>query len=314
MEKTSTITFSKSILFYAVILFLNVGIYAQITSGPFIPYVEAYPDPTKGDPPIIRGNMVIISNSILGVDNNRFDPNDEFDLDQSSSGQPRAYIDIDSDPNRDTRYTDGGVPIFQNLLSSESEYAGIPGTLSANGQTLSNGQPILDDFDAPNYGQWTDGRPSLPGPFLPGVEEGTFSSSSADLKINSSSESCSRIQRAYLYWAGLYTGEQFFRTATNGTGNFNQVTRSRPDCIDENGVPCELYTDIKILPPGASEYYDIKFNNTGLDANSLKTEILYDDTWSRVLEFTQLQVSITFNQIKDGIVILVMHVELTLLL
>ena len=282
MKKTYTLRFLKYLLFFLTVLFCSTNISAQ-TTGPFIPYVRAYPDATKGDPPIIRGNMVIISNSILGVDDNTYDPNDEYNEEVSSSAQPRAYIDIDSDPNRNTKYVDGGVPIFQNLLVTESEYAGIPGTLSADGSTLSNGEPILDDFGSPNYGQWVDGSPSLSGPFLPGVEEGTFSSSSADLKINSSSNSCSKIQLAYLYWAGLYTGEQFIRSGGGATGNYNTVTRNRPDCIDENGEPCELFTDIKILPPNKSTYYDIKFNNSGANENSLKTEILYDDTWSRDL-------------------------------
>ncbi len=271
-------------IFLIIVAFNNL--FAQ-TSGEFIPLSKTYPDSSKGDPEFIRGNMVIIGSSILGVDDETHDPNDEYDIEVSSGGQTRAYIDIDSDPDRDTKYTDGGFPIYQNLLSTESEYSGIPGTLSEDGTTLLNNEPILDNYGAPNYGKWLDDTPSLAGPFLPGVEEGTFSSSAAELKINNSSNgSCSKIQRAYLYWSGLYTGEQFVSNDEDtpiSNKNYRYVTRERPDCIDENGNPCELYTDIKILPPGGSTYYDIKFNNSGNTANSLKSEILYDDTWSREL-------------------------------
>ena len=176
MKKTSTLVFLKHLLFFLTILFCSKLTFAQAVdqrNGEFIRLTKTYPDPSKGDPEIIQGEMVIFGNSILGfmADDNA-SPNGDFNDEVSSSSQRRGYIDIDSDPNRDSNYQVGGTPIFNpSLPSSETDYNGIPGTLSADGSTLSNGQPILDTFRAPNYGQWLDGSPSLPGPFLPGVEE-----------------------------------------------------------------------------------------------------------------------------------------------
>ncbi|WP_010521368.1 T9SS type B sorting domain-containing protein [Aquimarina agarivorans] len=95
--------------------------------------------------------------------------------------------------------------------------------------------------------------------------DGTFSSSAARLDTN---EECAKIVKAYLYWSGFNVGATF----DSGSGSFTPRTNF---C----GSDCEDYTEIKILPPNGTEYYDISANPTTTsnpNGIQLETEVIVD--------------------------------------
>ncbi len=237
-----------------ILLFCTFNIYAQL-EGELIPFSQTYPGPN--DPSVIRGDMKVIGNSILGIldtveDENGVDrtytPNESYFGFSRNNGVYRGYIDIDSDASFNS--------VFSELPNSERNYSGIVNL----------------------YGSPTDSSFS---------DTGTFSSSAAELTISNPlspvGENCLKVVKAYLYWGAMYRRES---TASNDNDGDNI---ERPDCIRPNGDACEFYTDIKILPPGASAYVDIKYDNSGVDHNSLKSEVIIDGIDGRVYSFSETE-------------------------
>ena len=64
MGKIFTIHFLRSTLFFSILYCFSLSMLNAQTTGEFIPFEVTYPDASKGDDPIIRGNMVIFGNSI----------------------------------------------------------------------------------------------------------------------------------------------------------------------------------------------------------------------------------------------------------
>lgn len=237
-----------------ILLFCTFNIYAQL-EGELIPFSQTYPGPN--DPSIIRGDMKVIGNSILGIldtveDENGVDrtytPNESYFGFSRNNGVYRGYIDIDSDASFNS--------VFAGVPNSEKNYSGA---------TNIYGSPTTSSFS----------------------DTGTFSSSAAELSISNPSSpvgvNCSKVVKAFLYWGAMYGRESI---ASNDTDGDNI---DRPDCTRPNGDDCEFYTDIKILPPGATEYVDIKYDNSGLDHNSLKSEVIIDGLDGRVYSFSETE-------------------------
>ena len=116
-------------------------------------------------------------------------------------------------------------------------------------------------------------------------DTGTFSSSAAELTLGSSE---SKVVKAFLYWSGIYPNETLL---INNLERDNMVVLDRPECDG-----CEFYTDIKILPPNATEYIDIKYSNTGSSYMSLKSEVIFDGLANRPYSTT-----IAPEQTVDGL-------------
>lgn len=230
-------------LFLLMFTLLGSSVYSQL-EGEVIPFTRTFPGP--GDSPVIRGDMKVIGNSVLGIldriDGVDLEANDEYNGANRNNGVFRGYIDIDSDPSFNT--------VFTSILPiSETDYRDASGA--------SNNINI--------YGSPTNASLS---------DTGTFSSSAAELLINNplspAGENCSTVVKAFLYWGAMYEKESLAR----GTNDGPDI--ERPDCTRPNGDPCELFTDIKILPPGATEYVDIKHNNSGADYTSLSSRVIID--------------------------------------
>ncbi len=96
---------------------------------------------------------------------------------------------------------------------------------------------------------------------------GTYGSSAANLDI---SANCNKVVSAYLYWSATYPGE---------VANGSTVTPRGEFCNSENPNIIEDFTEVKILPPFADQYYDISIdpNSTNNpDGIKLQTEVLVD--------------------------------------
>ena len=245
MEQIYTSKIKIGLLFLMFTL-LGHTLYAQALEGEVVPFVRSFPGP--GDPTVIRGDMKVIGNSILGIkgrpeDENRdYEPYEEYNGTSRNNGVFRGYIDIDSEAIFN--------PVFTSPLpASETEFSA----------------PV-NDYGSPITSTQSD--------------TGTFSSSAAELTINNPlsppGTTCSTVVKAFLYWGAMYEAESLaVRVNNRGQDNDGPIIE-RPDCTNPDGTPCEYYTEIKILPPGASEYIDIKANNSGADFNSLKSEVLID--------------------------------------
>ncbi|WP_010521370.1 T9SS type B sorting domain-containing protein [Aquimarina agarivorans] len=207
----------------------------------------------------VRGDMSITGNSILGVNGRfgrfNFNPDGPFNFNSNNgSGQTRAYIDIDSNNfYRNTLDTDANSPGRQALFSdaflnntSESSYSG---SLNADG----NGSPTSCSTN----------------------EDGTFSSSSGFLELDAN---CSTVQRAYLYWSAAYSGETrngaTVTSRTNSCASGGTISSANDDDVVAD------FTEIKILPPLASRYYDISANPANTSGNpggiQIKAEVIVD--------------------------------------
>ena len=224
-------------LILSTFLFFIISLASNLLAQEYVPFVKIYPE--AGDDPIIRGDMKVIGNSILGLDGedhsgSDYEPNEDYNGTSENNRLYRSYIDIDSDSSFDAIF-DGG------LSDTERDYSGSTNTY---------------------------GSPSSPS----STDTGTFSSSAAELIINNpaspAGQTCSTVVKAYLYWGGLYYAESLAETTSS---EYYQYYLDRPACSG-----CEYYTDIKILPPGATEYIDIKYDNTGTDYTSLKSEVIVD--------------------------------------
>ncbi len=275
--------------FPKLILFLLVSF--QFYSQEHIPFKQRVLENVKGD-------MVVIGNSILGVKgvigSDSYGPNDpyngilnnglqnnkstRFDRRYSDEGEllitdvlettinnyNRAYIDIDDDINFNDRFD----PIFK-LQSANYTYGG---SLNEDG----NGSPT-----------------SL-------SNEGTFSSSGAVLNFNSNFV---KIKKAFLYWSAVYPQEtintfsdQLFENSrevvvTSHTNGLRARTRQNIIVEVDSGASNEDrtsfglnnrsdFTEIKILPPGADQYYVISADPDNAPVNpdgvKLETEVLVD--------------------------------------
>jgi len=199
----------------------------------------------------LRGDMQVIGNNIMGVrgsfdgDSNR-DPNEEYNgtNNNGSNAQPRrAYIDIDSDRS-DPRFG----PLFSaGLSNTQTDY---------NGDVDINGRPE-PSFNGDSQSNYT----------------GTFNSSAARLSID---PNCATVVRAYLYWGAIYT--------TDGlrSGSTDRSSRNLFNSNDDERESAD-FTEIKILPPNGTQYYDISKQN--LDGSSrtnnpnglvFQTEVIFD--------------------------------------
>ena len=291
MEKHLKYSTLKIISLIILSLVFN-NIFAQNATGEVIPY-------RLRDNITLRGDMTVTGNSILGVrgvlNDIEYEPNEPFDgqnnngvfnttssfrretifnnrgqviseteteINRPISLYNRAYIDIDDDPNFSNNFSN-------NFKANRANFE-YGGTLNNDG----NGSPT-----------------SL-------SDEGTFSSSGAELIIN---PDCGIVRRAYLYWSGVYPSETI-NTFNNGDTDivFEEFTRISPFRVrriqdvereanpgssdnDRNqlcGSNCEDYTEIKILPPGADQYYNISIDPTNAPSNpdglELQSEVILD--------------------------------------
>jgi len=222
----------------------------------------------------VRGDMVVTGNSILGVrgiyNQVNYAPNDNYnqtndngalnfrDVDRFGNPTPigtifgytRAYIDIDDDPAFNS--------IFSPTFLADSDNFRYGGSQNADG----------------------DGSPTS------GSNIGTFSSSAANLDID---PNCGVVKKAFLYWTGLYPqetintyrgrrfydqGAPYFIVEGINPGSSNNPRNS----FGPN--PQSDYTEIKILPPGADQYYNISINPAAAPANpsgiQIQTEVIVD--------------------------------------
>ncbi len=208
----------------------------------------------------LRGDMQIIGNSILGIrgefDGENFTPNQEYNRSRNNGdgNRPnrftagpiptRAFIDIDSDQS-DDRFS--GL-FDSNLSETETEYTG---------ETDINGKPVPrgNNDSQDNY-------------------TGTFNSSAARLEFD---PDCSTVVKAFLYWGGVYT-----TNGVNANGGTSNAARNLFEPDDSQRESAD-YTEIKILPPNGTQYYDISKHNldgslTTNNPNGLvfQTEVIFD--------------------------------------
>ncbi len=274
----------------ATILFLSFfsnTILAQ-SVGEIIPY-------TIRDTITVRGDMTVTGNSILGVrgviEGVSYEPNDPFDA-QNNNGvlnsvtlrrdtrrnqngdiiridertddnslYTRAYIDIDSDPDFDNRFS---AAFKANSINFE--YGGT---------------------------QNPDGAPTSPS------TEGTFSSSGAELLINPTCGIVRRafLYWSAAYPNETVNGfnnrlfedrsRRRFERFNDGSSRFTQFFDQEVDPGGSNtprsrfcGNNCEDYTEIKILPPNGDQYYNISFDTIVPSTNpgglKLKSDVIVD--------------------------------------
>jgi len=181
----------------------------------------------------VRGDMQVIGNTNLGVRGNFDGVNgrraiDEYNGSRNNGGAGGNPIRayIDIDSNRSDARF---APIFNGSLpNSETEYTG---GVNANGRQVPSGP----GDDGSTY-------------------TGTFNSSASFLDIDTN---CATVVQAYLYWSGVY--------ASDGVSGVNASNRN-PFCNDLGNRECADFTEIKILPPGGTQYYDISKHN--LDGSS----------------------------------------------
>ncbi len=196
----------------------------------------------------IQGDMAIIGNSILGI-------NGTHPLDVSQNNVQN--FTPNDDYNGDTR---NGIR-RNGRINYNRAYIDIDSDRAAGSRFSAIYNPALSNIET-EYG----GSVNVNGSPTSASAQGTFSSSAARLDTNID---CATVVKAYLYWSGFYIGN----TVDSDNGSLNTPRTSF--C----GTDCEDYTEIKILPPNGTEYYDISINPAGTsnpNGVQIQTEVLID--------------------------------------
>ncbi len=223
---------------------------------------EVIPLTTRaGSEVTLQGDMAITGNSILGVQGDFngtfFNADDAFNISSNNGqGQRRGYIDIDSNNfYRNNLDADPNTPGRQSLFSN--------GFLANNSESTFSGS--VNTFGSPDSSSSCSAN-----------ENGTFSSSSAFLELNAN---CSTVKKAFLYWSAAYSGESrednnIFLQRLNSCAEGGTISSA-----SDNVVVAD-FTEIKILPPMADNYYDISANPANTTGNpngiQLKAEVIID--------------------------------------
>ncbi|WP_010182967.1 T9SS type B sorting domain-containing protein [Aquimarina agarilytica] len=191
----------------------------------------------------IQGDMAIIGNSILGIKGDFPNPNGSGTLNFSPNDDYNGFESNGVSRRGSIDYNRAYIDIDSDPSFSAIFNASLPSSETTYGGTTNvNGSPT-----------------SFSG-------QGTFSSSAARLDTN---KECATIVKAYLYWSGFYLGNTF--DSSNGSLN----TPRTSFC----GANCEDYTEIKILPPGGNQYYNISANpasTSNPNGVQLQSEVIVD--------------------------------------
>ncbi|WP_010181959.1 T9SS type B sorting domain-containing protein [Aquimarina agarilytica] len=272
-----------------VSLLLCLVVYNLSYSQEFVPLSERANE-------VLRGDMAIIGNGVLGIrgqfDGAIYNPNDAYNGNENN-GVSSFNLEQVRNEFGQLLY----VNAFNFLTTDEFDFFGRPHRLYVrnSGSTYKRAYIDIDsdpafasNFSAafranPNNSEYSDGNAGTTdvdanGTPLVAANNGTFSSSASLLDFN---DSCSTVRKAFIYWSGVYTNETFDNGAQSYdpfTNTFSTVTSAVPRnrfC----GTDCEDYTEIKILPPGGDQYYDISIN-PGATSNpngiQLQTEVIVD--------------------------------------
>ncbi len=191
----------------------------------------------------VKGDMRVIGNSILGIrgqfERVDFTPNEPY-----NGGRNNGTIFSFFSYTR--AYIDiDSDPNFQDYFSASFK------SINEN-HDYSDNNPDTIDVDE-------NGSPLI---FTP---NGTFSSSASFLDIDNS---CNKVVKAFLYWSATHPNETI--------NSSNETSSPRNNFC---GTNCEDYTEIKILPPGGDQYYNISIDpnaTSNPNAVKLKSEVIID--------------------------------------
>ncbi len=239
----------------------------------------------------LRGDMAVIGNSILGVrgefDNTSgvLEPNDPYNG-TSNNGLNRFFFVQNQNALGELIYIDRvtftfttspfdrfGRNNFRFNRSSGSTYKRAYIDIDNDPAFAANFNAAIPNSET-TYGGTTDAN----GTPTSASGDGTFSSSGAFLDVNTS---CSTVRRAYLYWSGVYPFESFDNGEEAFDPNTNLITRISDSTNRSRfcGSDCEDYTEVKILPPGGDQYYDISANPASTanpNGIQIQTEVIVD--------------------------------------
>ncbi len=219
MEKHLPIKLLKIVSFFTICFYASASFAQGEGTGNNIEYQQRL-DMT------VRGDMQVIGNNIIGLRGN-FDGTrpagrrraiDEYNGVRNNGGSGNPTQPIAAYIDIDSNRSDPRfAPLFNGALPNSE--TDYTGNVDANGRPI----PVNSSDDGSTY-------------------TGTFNSSASRLDID---PNCGKVVKAYLYWAGIYT--------TDGTG----LSSRNPFCNNDSNQDCADYTEIKILPPGGTRYYDI---------------------------------------------------------